>query len=252
MSEGQRFEWVGDRPWPATGHRRTLTILDALLAGLDTSPGPHVPATAIVWMGVDSEAGARVGEDFDHGHRAWLDRAEHWPEFRAALGTIERLDGEVGRPALAGAFAARPQSTAPVPAPLLRENDPWQQELAEIVRQERLSAIARSEPVTSRYLSLYDAVVAGVKRMAAAGLDLDGDGVVARATLLAAHPDESVAIALDGARLLGWRLRWAADPERERALLLAEGLSRRCGDVHELLGGLARSSFAWVAVPATS
>lgn len=249
MSEGQRFDRAGERSWQPGGRRRPVTTLDALLAGLHAGHDSDVPASALVWLGVDPEAGSREGEDFDHGYRAWLDRAEYWPEFRGALGALERLDDDVGRTALAGAFAARPLSGTPVPTSLLPDHDPWQQQLAELVRRERLDAVARSERGSTRYLALYDAVAAGVSRMATAGVELDGEGVVARATLLAAHPNESAAIALDSARLLGWRLRWAADPERERALLLAEALGRRCRDVHELLEGLATSSFAWVAVP---
>ena len=249
MSDGRPF-WAGERGWPGSSRRQRVSTLDALLTGLDSAPADLlVPATGLVWLGVDSEAASRDGDDFDDGHRAWLDRAEYWPEFRAALGALERLDGELARASLAGAFAARPQSDTPVPAPLFRDHDPLQQELAELVRRERLAALAEGARGTTRYLSLYDAVAVGVARMAVAGVELSGESVIARATFLAAHPDESVAIALDSRCLLDWRLRWAADPESERALLLAEALARGATDIHQLLAALASSSFAWVAVP---
>ena len=252
MSEGRRFEPAGEQGSSTPPRRQKVTILDAYLAGREAlPPDADVPPTALVWLGVDRDAATRQGVDFDHGHRAWLDRAEYWPEFRGALGTLERLHAELGPAGVAGAFAARPQSETPVPLSLLRDHDPWQQELAEIVRRERLAAVAEGGRGTSRYLSLFDAVAGGIARMAAAGLDLDGDGLVARATLVAAHPTEPVSIAVDNARLLGWRLRWAADPEAERALLLAEAIGRRAIDVHDLLAELATSAFAWVAVPSS-
>jgi len=249
MSEGRRFGWAGEWGWPESSRRQRVSALDALLVGVEAAADRPLPATGLVWVGVDPESISRHDGDFDEGHRAWLDRAEYWPEFRAALGTLERLDGELERPSLAGAFAARPQSDIPVPAALFRDHDPLQQELAELVRRERLAALAYGGRGATRYLSLYDAVAIGVARMAAAGVELNGENVVARATFLAAHPEESVAIALDGGLLLGWRLRWAAEPERERALLLAEALARGAADIHELLTQLAVSSFAWVAVP---
>lgn len=254
MSNRRRSEWPGDRRrLPAAGRARQITTLDALLAGLEANgERPDLAATALVWLGLDTDVRSRDGSDLDRGHRAWLDRAEFWPEFRGALGTIARLDEEVGRDALPGAFAARPQSATPVPAMLVGDEDPWQQELAELIRGERTARLLRGAPGATRYLALYDAVAAGVIRMATAGIDPRGEAVVSRATLLAAHPHESAVIALDGVRLLGWRLRWAADPERERALLLAEAISRASGDVHEMLHELAASSVAWVAVPAES
>jgi hypothetical protein len=233
-------------------------VLDALEAGIAAAPedGHGVPPSAIelVWWGLAPEAASKRGIERLHALLAWLDRVEFWPELRAAFEELHETDEAVGgdRDALVAAWARFPSSRTPVPEELLPDSSHVEQELAELIRAERIASVARNGRAADRYLCLFDALLIGLERLNDVDAERPADDaeLVPTVTYLAAHPWVSATAPVPPAEIDAWRRSCGDDPELARALRLTEKLRRRCPDDQGWLLSVLGCGFAWLPLPA--